>query len=72
MPDTPRNYPLGRPVSGEDQRFTVGLVFDVTQVLTRHGYPPLASSGLDHVALQQALFAFLYGPPPELPPHTKP
>ncbi|WP_275293202.1 hypothetical protein [Amycolatopsis sp. La24] len=63
MTDSPRNYPLEHPESsGNDARFTFGLVLDVAEVLTRHGYPPLADSGLDHVDLQQALFRFLYGP----------
>lgn len=52
-----KNYPLDPPES--DPRFTFGLVLDVAAVLTRHGYPPLGG-GDDHVALQQALFGFLY------------
>jgi hypothetical protein len=52
-----RNYPITPPAS--DTRFTFGLVLDVAEVLTAHGYPPLAG-GADHVDLQQALFSFLY------------
>ena len=50
-------YPLPRPA--EDPRFTFGLIREVAQVLTDHGYPK-ADSGADHVRLQQALFGFLY------------
>lgn len=55
-----QNYP--RPVTDSDPRFTFGLILDVADVLTRHGYPPLSDDGMDHVDLQQALFRFLYGP----------
>ncbi|KFU82924.1 hypothetical protein SAMN04489729_4246 [Amycolatopsis lurida] len=55
--DHVRNYPVT--VTGTDTRFTFGLVLDVANVLTAHGYPPLAG-GADHVDLQQALFGFLY------------
>ncbi|UZF72911.1 hypothetical protein [Amycolatopsis mediterranei] len=52
-----RRYPL--PAKDDDDRFTFGLVVDVADVLARHRYPELAS-GDDFVALQQALFRFLY------------
>lgn len=55
----PRTYPLDAPA--DDPRFTFGLALDVAAVLVEHGYPDLAS-GLDIVALEQALFAFLYRP----------
>jgi hypothetical protein len=35
-------------------------MFDVVNVLERHGYPRPA--GMDYVDLQHDLFAFLYGP----------
>jgi hypothetical protein len=54
-------YPLPRPVTGTDERFTIGLVIDVADVLARHGYPPLAC-GADLVRLQQALFTTIYQP----------
>jgi hypothetical protein len=54
---TDRVFPL--PVTDDDARFTFGLILDVRDVLTRHGYPP-ATSGDDLVQLQQALFRFLY------------
>jgi hypothetical protein len=44
----------------EDQRFTLGLVFDVAGVLARHGYPTIGS-GTDLVRLQSALYNTLYG-----------
>lgn len=50
-------YPLLRPP--EDPRFTLGLVLDVAEVLTRRGYP-CPESVPDIAALQQALFTFLY------------
>jgi hypothetical protein len=55
----PRTYPLDAPA--DDPRFSFGLALDVAAVLTKHGYPELAS-GLDVVALEQALFGFLYRP----------
>ena len=53
-------YPLNRPDT--DARFSYGLLLDVADVLAAHGYPRPAT-GADLVALQQALFGFLYGPP---------
>lgn len=50
-------YPLPRPA--HDERFTLGLVFDVAAVLQEAGFPPVAD-GDDLVRLQQALFGFLY------------
>lgn len=55
---TDRIFPLPRP--DDDSRFSVGLILDVRAVLTKHGYPESSDSG-DLVALQQALFGFLYG-----------
>ncbi len=56
----PAAYPVA-PLQGDaDDRFTTGLLFDVRDVLTRHGYPQI-TSGLDLVDLRQALFGFLYG-----------
>lgn len=60
-PAQERTYPL--PAPAEDSRFTLGLVFDVGQVLVDHGYPPITAGG-DLVALQQALYRFLYRPAP--------
>jgi hypothetical protein len=54
-------YPVPRP--DDDPRFTFGLTLDVADALARHGFP--IGSGADFVALQQALFAFLYGPAEE-------
>jgi hypothetical protein len=54
-------YPLPRPTSGEDTRFTLGLALDVADVLTSHGYPP-PGSGPDLIRLQQALFTAIYQP----------
>lgn len=53
------SYPLPR--TADDPRFTFGLILDVAEVLTRHGYPPLGKEGKDYVRLQQALFGFCYG-----------
>jgi hypothetical protein len=60
-PTPPSAYPLPRPASGEDTRFTLGLALDVADVLTRHGYPPPAA-GTDLIRLQQALFGAIYQP----------
>lgn len=46
-------------VQGNDHRFTFGLVNEVCAVLTKHGYP--RPTGVRFIALQQALFQFLYG-----------
>ena len=58
-----RNYPLPRPESGDDPRFTFGLTVDVAEVLAAHGYPTI-ENGQDLVALKMALFRFLYAEPP--------
>jgi hypothetical protein len=52
-------YPIPRPRSGDDARFTLGLTLDVAAVLARHGYPPVAR-GADLIHWQQALFAAIY------------
>lgn len=52
-------YPIARPASGHDARFTLGLALDVAAVLQRGGYPPLRA-GADLVRLQQALFQLIY------------
>jgi hypothetical protein len=52
-------YPLPRPASNADTRFSLGLALDVAEVLTRHGYPALAT-GADLVRLQQALLGLIY------------
>jgi hypothetical protein len=52
-------YPLPRPGSGADARFSLGLALDVAAVLTRHGYPALIA-GEDLIRLQQALFGLIY------------
>jgi hypothetical protein len=61
MADPAPTYPLPRPGADTDERFTIGLVLDVADVLTRHGYPRPAC-GADLVRLQQALFAAIYQP----------
>jgi hypothetical protein len=53
-------YPLRRPASN-DQRFTLGLVMDISQVLVAHGYPPMAT-GADLLRWQNALFDIIYHP----------
>ncbi|MFJ8684840.1 hypothetical protein [Micromonospora wenchangensis] len=58
-----RRFPIPRPA--DDSRFTFGLALDVAQVLAAHGYPSMAEPydgcGADLLALQQALFALIYG-----------
>lgn len=51
-----RTYPL--PATGEDPRFTFGLLVDVADVLVTAGYPKF--TGLDLAALQQTLYRFLH------------
>jgi len=60
-PAQARVYPMSAP--SDDRRFTLGLVFAVVQVLIDAGYPPITAGG-DLVALQQALYGFLYLPKP--------
>jgi hypothetical protein len=57
-------YPLGHPESGDDCRFTVGLVLDVADVLSKHGYPDMVSaeSGADYLNVRDFLYQFIYGP----------
>jgi hypothetical protein len=57
MTTTDRLYPMPAPT--DDPRFTYGLLSDAVKVLERHGYPR-PESGPDLVALQEALFGFLY------------
>jgi hypothetical protein len=52
-------YPISRPYTGIDGRFTIGLALDVAAVLARHGYPPV-TRGADLLRLQQALFTLIY------------
>jgi hypothetical protein len=54
-------YPLPRPATNNDTRFSLGLALGIAAVLTRHGYPPL-TAGADLVRLQQALFSLIYQP----------
>lgn len=54
---TVAQYPI--PAPAEDRRFSVGLALDVARILAQHGYPPITHGG-DLVALQGALFGFLY------------
>jgi hypothetical protein len=57
--DPSRHYPIPRPVDGDDPRFCVGLAYDIAQVLTGYGYPPISTSG-DFTHLQQTLFSYIY------------
>jgi len=59
-PAQERIYPLPAPPS--DRRFTLGMIFAVAQILVDHGYPRITAGG-DLVALQQALYGFLYATP---------
>ncbi len=52
-------YPIGRPASGDDPRFCLGLAIDTAKVLTAYGYPPITAAA-DLIRLQQALFGLIY------------
>jgi hypothetical protein len=54
-----RHYPLPQPASGEDPRFSSGLLLDVAKVLEQHDYPPV-TTGRDLLELQLVLFRYLY------------
>lgn len=54
-------------VGTQDDRFTLALVLDVGEVLSRHGYP--APTGTTLVELTAGLYrAALHQSPPYLPP----
>ncbi|HEY3143114.1 MAG TPA: hypothetical protein VGJ86_18390 [Acidimicrobiales bacterium] len=57
---TPTTHPPAYPVPnpGQDPRFTHGLLFDIAEVLHRHGYPQPA--GTDWADLMLALSRFIY------------
>lgn len=55
--ESDRRYPL--PKAEGDDRFTIGLILEVAELLATHGYPRV-TEGVDLVRLQQALFGFLY------------
>jgi hypothetical protein len=61
MSTTAPSYPIPRPGSGDDPRFSFGLALDVAAVLARHGYPAITTSA-DMLHLQQALFTTIYQP----------
>ena len=50
-----RSYPW---LNSRDDRFTLALVVDVSEVLVRHGYP--APTGFGLVELTSGLFRALY------------
>ena len=52
-------YPLGIPATRHDTRFSARFMDDILNVLTRHGYPPVAT-GADLLRLQDALFRMIY------------
>jgi len=63
MTPTPRPqpaaaYPLPRP--DDDPRFTYGLVSDIADALSTHGFPRPAHT--DWADLMPALFRFIYQP----------
>jgi hypothetical protein len=53
-------------VGTRDARFTLALVLDVGEVLSRHGYP--APTGATLVELTAGLYRALHPAPPYLPP----
>jgi hypothetical protein len=57
--DSTAAYPVSRPGTNADSRFTIGLALDVAAVLARHGYPPV-TTGADLLRVQQALFTLIY------------
>lgn len=52
-------FPI-QPQPEDDERFTIGLVADVRNVLKAHGYAVDDMSGRDFVELQMALYRLLY------------
>ena len=63
MDEPDRDYPW---VGTRDERFTLALVLDVGEVLSRHGYP--APTGATLVDLAAGLYRALHPTPPYVPP----
>ena len=63
MDDTEHDYPW---LGTRDDRFTLALVLDVGEVLSRHGYP--APTGATLVELTSGLYRALHPTPPYMPP----
>jgi len=61
--DAGPNYPW---VGTRDERFTLALVLDVGEVLSRYGYP--APTGATLVELTAGLYRALHPAPAYLPP----
>jgi hypothetical protein len=61
--DDERQYPW---LGTRDDRFTLALVLDVGEVLSRHGYP--APTGATLVELTSGLYRALNPTPPYMPP----
>jgi hypothetical protein len=53
-----QNYPIGITDVENDPRFTVGLIFDVIDVLEQHGFP--RPVGADYAQVHAGLFRLLY------------
>lgn len=52
-------YPLPRP--DDDSRFSRSLILEISDVLRRHGYPPIRHR-VDFIRIRQTLFALIYQP----------
>ena len=63
MDDLERDYPW---TGSRDDRFTLGLVLDVGEVLSRHGYP--APTGATLVELTTGLYRALHPTAPSYQP----
>jgi len=63
--DRERDYPW---VANRDDRFTLALVLDVCEMLSRHGY--LAPTGATLVDLTVGLYRALHPAQPSLPPES--
>lgn len=63
MDDLARDYPW---TAGRDDRFTLALVLDVGEVLSRHGYP--APTGATLVDLTLGLYRALHPASPGYSP----
>jgi hypothetical protein len=51
-------YPIPHPHDGDDPRFCLSLAIDISEILTRYGYPPITAA--DFVYWQQRLFTTIY------------
>ncbi|MBW8486703.1 hypothetical protein [Actinomadura parmotrematis] len=56
-----RVYPVERPQSGRDERFSADLVRDLAEVLAAHEFPAVEDDSPDFYALMWCAWRYVYG-----------